>query len=198
MNTFNIPNKQNEFDLPYLYLIPKLHKSPYKQRYIAGSSKCSTKPLSLLLTKILTEVKEKLQEYCTTIYSRSGVNQIWILKNSKKLLETLRSQNLTKINSIKTYDFSTLYTTIPHDKLKSRLFDIIDSCFFNKNGSRKNAYLVIGNLKNYFVKNHSDCTHKYSEVDIKKMLEFLIDNIYVVFGNQVFQQSVGISLQLNI
>lgn len=45
----------------------------------------------------------------------------------EELLETLRSQNLTKINSIKTYDFSAPYTTIPYDKLKSRLFDIIDS-----------------------------------------------------------------------
>lgn len=43
---FNIPNKQNNFELHYLYWIPKIHKSPYKQRYIAGSSKCSTKPLS--------------------------------------------------------------------------------------------------------------------------------------------------------
>jgi hypothetical protein len=29
--------------------------------------------------------------------------------------------------------------------------------------------------------------HKYSEVEIKKMLEFLIDNIYVLVGGQVFQ-----------
>jgi hypothetical protein len=29
-------------DLPYLYWIPKLHKTPYKERYIAGSSTCST------------------------------------------------------------------------------------------------------------------------------------------------------------
>jgi hypothetical protein len=43
------------------------------------------------------------------------VNQMWILKNSKELLANLKAQ----INSIKTYDFSTLYTTIPHDKLKS-------------------------------------------------------------------------------
>jgi hypothetical protein len=34
--------------------------------------------------------------------------------------------------------------------------------------------------------------HKYSEAEIKKMLEFHIDNIYVVVGGQVFQQSVGI------
>jgi hypothetical protein len=31
----------------------------------------------------------------------------------------------------------------------------------------------------------------YSEVEIKTMLEFLIDNVFVVVGDQVFQQSVG-------
>lgn len=46
--------------------------------------------------------------------------------------------------------------------------------------------------------NHSDCTHKFSEVDIiKKVLGFLIDNIYVVFGDQVFQQTVGIPMGTN-
>jgi hypothetical protein len=41
-----------ELDLPSLYWIPKLHKCPFKQRYIAESAKCSTKPLSKLLTCI--------------------------------------------------------------------------------------------------------------------------------------------------
>lgn len=36
----------------------------------------------LLLTKIHRVVKDKLQIYSTTIYSRSDVNQIMILKNS--------------------------------------------------------------------------------------------------------------------
>jgi hypothetical protein len=48
--------------------------------------------------------------------------------------------------------------------------------------------------KHYFVKYHSDSTHKYSAVEIEKMLKFLIDNIYVVVGVQVFQQSVGIPM----
>ena len=109
----------------------------------------------------------------------------------------LKSQNLSHINNIKIYDFSTLYTTIPQDKLKTILFNIIDSCFFNKNGKRKYSYLVISHLKDYFVKLYFDSTHKYSEVDIKAMLEFLIDNIFVVFGNQVFQQSVGIPMGTN-
>jgi hypothetical protein len=39
--------------------------------------------------------------------------------------------------------------------------------------------------------------HKYSEVDIKEMLGFLIDNIFVVFGNEIFQQTVGIPMGTN-
>jgi hypothetical protein len=85
-----------------------------KTRYLTGSSKFSSKPLSLLLTNILTTVKEKLQTYCATTYATSGVNQMWMLKNSKELLENLKAQNFSQINSTKTYDFSALYTTIPH------------------------------------------------------------------------------------
>ena len=50
MLTFGISLPEEDIDLPKLYWIPKLHKNPYKQRYIAGSAKCSTKPLSLIIT----------------------------------------------------------------------------------------------------------------------------------------------------
>ena len=142
---------------------------------IAGSKKCSTKPLSILLTKILTAVKERLHMYCATVYARSGVNQMWILKNSKELLENLKSPIFSQIYSIKTYDFTTLYTTMPHDKLKTRLFSFIGACFFNKNGKRKYSYLVVNHSRTYFVIHDSDSPHKYSEVDIKEMLGFLSD-----------------------
>ena len=110
-------------------------------RFIAGSARCSTNTLSILLTKLLTHIKQGLQKYCETAYSRSGVNQIWILKNSKELLEHLKSPNFNHITSIKSFDFSTLYTTIPHDKLKSRLASIIRNSFNFKN--RRYKYLVL-------------------------------------------------------
>ena len=86
---FGIQSNSEELDLPYIYWIPKMQKNPYKHRFIAGSSKCSTKPLSILLTKLLTHIKQGLQKYCETAYSRSGVNPMWILKNSKELLDHL-------------------------------------------------------------------------------------------------------------
>ena len=99
-------------------LILKLHKNPYKQHYIAGSAKCTTKLLSKLLTSILTAVKEGLQSYHNTCYSHSGINSMWILlKNLKDLLETLNSRLLSECNSVKTYGFSTLYTSIHHTQL---------------------------------------------------------------------------------
>ena len=77
---FGISTKDEELDLPSIYWNPKLHKCHFEQRYIAGSAKCSTKPLSKLLTCILSAVKTGLQSYCDTSYSRGGVNQMWNLK----------------------------------------------------------------------------------------------------------------------
>ena len=62
-----------------------------------------------------------LQKYHDSCFSRSGVNRLWILKNSKDLLETLSSRSQYVCNSIKTFDFSTIYTTILHTLLKSRI-----------------------------------------------------------------------------
>ena len=72
--SFGISTKDEELDLPSLYWIPKLHKCHFKQRYFAGSAKHSTKPLSKLLTCILSAVKTGLQSYCDTSYSSGGVN----------------------------------------------------------------------------------------------------------------------------
>ena len=41
---------------------------------------------------------------------------------------------------------------------------------------------------------HSDSKNKYTEEDIIKMLEFLVDNIVVVFAGKVFQQIIGIPM----
>ena len=56
---------------------------------------------------------------------------------------------------------------------------------------------MVGKQDAYFVRHHSDSPHKYFATDIKGMLGFLVDNIYVVFGDQVFQQTVGIPMGTN-
>ena len=80
MKSLGIELSDDDKKLPYLYWTPKLHKSPVKHRFIAGSSKCTTKELSSLLTKILTVIKTRLEKYCSIKTSHTGVNNMWILR----------------------------------------------------------------------------------------------------------------------
>ena len=57
--------------------------------------------------------------------------------------------------------------------------------------------MVLGREGPYFVKEHSDSKYKYTEEDIIKMLEFLVDNIFVVFAGKVFKQIIGIPMGTN-
>ena len=57
---FGVRAKENQDKVPTLYWLPKLHKKPYKARFIANSSSCTTRKLSKLLTSCLTAVKNML------------------------------------------------------------------------------------------------------------------------------------------
>lgn len=59
--------------------------------------------------------------------------------------------------------------------------------FFFLNGTRKHLYVLVSPSQNNFGTQHSDFTFKYSEVNIERVLEFPIDIIYEIFGDQVFQ-----------
>ena len=126
---------EEEQNLPYLYWTSKLHKSPYKHRFIAGSSKCTTKDLPCLLTKLLSTIKDGLVRYCNTKTSRNGVNNMCILKDSTSLLSSLDQLDVRTATSVQTFDFSTLYTLISHDLLKSRISNLVQNAFRKKDES---------------------------------------------------------------
>ena len=72
--------------LPTMYCLPKLHKRPYKARFIAYSSSCTTTELSKLLTSCLTAIKSHAIRYCETVYKTSNKNWFWSIINSGEVL----------------------------------------------------------------------------------------------------------------
>ena len=64
-------------------------------------------------------------------------------------------------------------------------------------GTIETNFLYFGYNNLYFVKNHTESTRKYNEEDIIYMLDFLIDNIFVEFGELIFQQRVDIPMGTN-
>ena len=79
MKSLGIELSNDDKQLPNLYWIAKLHKSPVKQRFIAGSSKCTTKQLFSLLTKIRTVIKTGPEKYCSIKTNHTEVNNMWIV-----------------------------------------------------------------------------------------------------------------------
>ena len=97
---FSVCVKERQDRLPTMYWLPKLHKTPYKARFIANSSSCTTTELSKLLTSCLTAVKNHVIRYCEKVYERSGKNLFWSIKNSGEVLNKLKSRGFRSLSII--------------------------------------------------------------------------------------------------
>ena len=143
--------------------------------------------------------QQKIPEnYCSVKTSHTGANNIWILKNSTNLLLSLAHLGVRKATFIQIFDFSTLYTSIPYDLVKSRMNNIISNAFKHKNGARRYTHIKVGRNKSYFTNDLLNGENKYTVSDICKMIEFLVDSIYVRFGGQLFRQTVDVLLEQTV
>ena len=127
----NVKAKENQDKVPTLYWLPKLHKKTYKARFIFNSSSCTTTELSKLLTSCSTAVKKHVIKYCEKIYGRSGKSLFWSIKTSGEIIDKLKARDFNA-TCFSTYDFSTLYTTLPHNLIKDKLIDLIERTFQSK------------------------------------------------------------------
>ena len=75
--------------------------------------------------------------------------------------------------------------------------NIINNAFKHKNGATRYTYVKVGRTKRYFTNDPLNGDNKYTSSDICKMIEFLVDNIYVRFGGQLLQRTVGIHMGTN-
>ena len=64
-------------------------------------------------------------------------------------------------------------------------------------GATRYTHIKVGRNKSYFTSDPLNGDNKYTASGICKMTEFLVDNIYVRFGGQLFRQMVGIPMGIN-
>ena len=113
------------------------------------------------------------------------------LKNSTSLSSSLEKLDVRYAKSVQTFDFSKLYTSIPHDLLKSRISTLIQNSFKKKDGSIRYTYIKFDGRRGYFSNSvNSGGDKTYSANQIFQMVEFLIDNIFVKFEGHLFVRSL--------
>ena len=192
-DVFNIKLQQKEKNLPQIDWIPKLHKTPYKARFIAGSSSCTTTRLSKLIIECLKLVRSHCTAYCKTIRERTGVNSMWIINNSLDVIRTLEEKQLS-LTHVSTWDFSILYTSLSHARLKNQLHDLLERVFHTKGKS----FIATNYFRTFWTNDRMSMRYTYFSCrELCLAIDFLIDNIYVRFGSSVFQQVIGIPMGTN-
>ena len=68
----------------------------------------------------------------------------WVVQNKKRVIDAMNGLNKqSKATFVSTFDFSTLYTKLPHNKLLMVLTSLIDSCF----DRGENKFITVNNLE---------------------------------------------------
>ena len=123
---------------------------------------------------------------------------MWIVKNSTSLLSSLDQWDVRTATSVQTYDFSTLYTSIPHNLLHSRITALVNNSFKRRDGSNRYTHIKITSGKGYFIDTISPSgDNLYTADQICRMVEFLINNIFVKFGGCLCCKVIGIPMGTN-
>ena len=186
---FVVSVDEDQERFPTFYWLPKLHKQPYKSRFIANYSLCTTAELSKLVSSCLATIKNHVIENCEKVCERSGKNLFWPIKNSCAVINKLKLQGF-RASSLSTYDFSTLYTTLPHNLIKDKLVDLIERIVQRE----FSLYIACNDRHAFFT---SDAVINYNLWSCQKVCEtltFLLDNIYIRFGSELYRQIVGIPM----
>ena len=184
--------KEKQGRLPTLYWLPKLHKRPYKARSIANFGSCTTTVLSKLLTSCLTTVEKHWIRYYNIVYERGGINYFWSVKNSNDVLNKFKSKNF-QASKLSTYDFSTLYTSLPHHLIKDKLIDLINRTFIREN----TQYLACNEECAFFTSDVYNNHNLWSCQKVCDALVYLLDNIFIRFGTKLYMQTIDIPMGTN-
>lgn len=158
-----------------MYAIPKFHKTPIKFRYITSAVNCISKEISVFLNFLLDKLMHKIE-------MESEYN--WIIKNNHKVLKSLAqcNENTTFPGNfmLSTFDFSTLYTTLPHYDLIRSIVALFSKYFDTDINIKFNNQLL-----------------NINKSDFVNILKFCISNNYILFDNKIYRQKLGIPMGAN-
>ena len=191
LSTYKLKVNEDFKQLPRIYWTPKMHKNPVGTRFIIGNPLSSLKPLTKDITQICKLFLSLMTSYYNKVDYMSGTKHLWIAQNNNDLIEFMeRTNEKGKAKSIATYDFSSLYTHIPHDKLIFALNEIVDFAF---DGGTCD-YISVTKSGANFVKNQSTKKVCYTRESTKQAIAFIMENCFFTVGNRIYRQVIGIPM----
>ena len=184
---------EKQKSLPTMYWTPKMHYTPSRARFIVSSAVCSTKPLSRIVSNTFKHIFNQVRSFHAKSKFYRNYNFFWVIENSQPLIDKLDVINTRKkAKEVSTFDFSTLYTNLPHDDLLRVLNEIIDFAF---DGGNRN-YIGFNEYKVFWMKKRKGKKY-FSKGRLKAIIDHLITSTYFEVGNLLVRQSIGIPMGID-
>ena len=152
----------------------------------------TTLPHSIIKEK-LTELIEQTFNIENSLYLACNDKNAFFKSEQPKRYKFWSCQKMCDAFGLSTYDFSTLYTTLPYNFIKEKLTELIEQTF-NREGS---LYLTCNDKNAFFT---SEQPKRYKLWSCQKMcdaLHYLLDHIFLRFGSKLHRQIVGIPMGTN-
>jgi hypothetical protein len=202
------------FRFPGFGNLVKNHKEQ-KNRWLARSANTSLTQLSKWVHVGLKATMRTSEAMWRDMFHFHHINVAgsWIINNHRRVTE-----NLVKMDSqgmrphqdeMETFDFASMYTTMDHEVIKELLDEYVDMVFTQEatnNPSHKVLHLHKTGKPEWTPrkpatktgKNNSTYTNQHiTGKDFKEWIHFLLDNLYVEVGGELFQQTIGIPMGTN-
>ena len=133
----------------------------------------------------------QIQTYNDKYRFLTVVNTFWVVYNNKPVTDVINGLNKRRrATSVSTFDFSTLYTKLPHNKHLMVLISLIDFCF----DGGENKYITVNNYEAPWVNNIKGNVICLTKQQIKDAVAYLLFNCYFTVGRKNFCQIIGIPM----
>ena len=196
----NYITSEDKQKLPLLYCTVKMHKTPIGFRHITAGVGTILQNLSIAVgnsLKLLLRIAEKANDYKIKEIDRC----ILLVDNREKVLRSLEISNkstnvINKRKSINTWDFSTLYSNIPHGQLLINVNQFIDD-IFRCIKDKKYVCSSTNSKRAYFSRSRHIGVKSFDKDQLKEAVKYIVDNSYITYHNVVYRQIIGIPMGTN-
>ena len=201
--------------LPYLYALPKLHKTPVKWRFIAGTTKeilpkgkLKINPIDIgeiyhrkphvarnSLTEASTFLSEQLQEVMKILqlkdsinFKKTNIRRCWFTRSAEDVFQEVKhQQDYLKTKRPRTFDFTTMYTCLPQKRIIENLQAAIKEAkdFAQSYNSNENKGRLIG-------------LNLASTNRLMEHVKFIVSNTYFNSGDGLLRhREIGLPMGTN-
>ena len=151
--------------------------------------------LSILLSSGPNTMLKTQKNFSAYLNKYKQYNDYFIIDNRDEVIKFMNNSNVSGNGrkNVSSFDFKTLYTKIPHAELKGNVELFVRRVFNLKN----KQYINITEKSAYFSNKRSKKNLSLSVAEFLTLVNFDVDNSYVVYQNQVFRQIIGIPMGSN-